>query len=61
VIGVQQWAEIRRLKFVDGLSAHEIHRRTGLHRKTIRRALDSDEPPRYARPPPMEFQVSATA
>jgi transposase len=51
VIGVQQWAEIRRMKFVEGLSAHEIHRRTGLHRKTIRRALESDEPPRYARPP----------
>jgi transposase len=51
VIGVQQWAEIRRMKFVEGLSSHEIHRRTGLHRKTIRRALESDEPPRYARPP----------
>ena len=51
MIGVQQWAEIRRMKFVDGLSAHEIHRRTGLHRKTIRRALESDEPPRYRRPP----------
>jgi transposase len=50
VIGVQQWAEIRRMKFVEGLSAHEIHRRTGLHRKTIRRALESDEPPRYERP-----------
>jgi transposase len=51
VNGVQQWAEIRRMKFVEGLSGHEIHRRTGLHRKTIRRALESDEPPRYARPP----------
>jgi transposase len=51
VIGVQQWAEIRRMKFVEGLSAHEIHRRTGLHRKTIRRALESEEPPRYRRPP----------
>jgi transposase len=51
VIGVQQWAEIRRMKRVEGLSIHEIHRRTGLHRKTIRRALESDEPPRYERPP----------
>jgi len=51
VIGVEQWAEIRRMKFVEGLSGHEIHRRTGLHRKTIRRALASDEPPRYSRPP----------
>jgi transposase len=51
VIGVQQWAEIRRMKFVEGLSTHAVHRRTGLHRKTIRRALESDEPPRYVRPP----------
>lgn len=51
MIGVQQWAEVRRMKLVEGLSAHEIHRRTGLHRKTIRRALESDQPPRYARPP----------
>jgi transposase len=49
VVGVEQWAEIRRLHFVRGLSAREIHRRTGLHRDTIRRALKSDEPPVYRR------------
>jgi hypothetical protein len=32
------------------LSIREISRRTGLHRRTIRRALASDEPPRYQRP-----------
>jgi transposase len=36
--------------FVQGLSIKEIHRRTGLHRQTIRRALRSTEPPRYDRP-----------
>lgn len=36
---------------VDGLLIHEIHRGTGLRRKTIRRALESDDPPRYERPP----------
>jgi transposase len=46
---VEQWAEVRRLHFVRGLSIHEIHRRTGLHRETIRRALRSDDPPRYRR------------
>ena len=51
MIGVQQWAEIRRMKFVEGHSIHEIQRRTGCHRKTIRRALQSDAPPRYERPP----------
>lgn len=50
MIGVQQWAEIRRMKVVEGLSIHEIRRRTGRHRDTIRRALASEEPPRYSRP-----------
>ena len=49
MVGVQQWAEVRRLHFVRGLSIREIHRRTGLHRDTIRGALRSDEPPRYSR------------
>jgi len=51
VIRVEQWAEIRRLHFVKGLSIKEIQRRTGLHRQTIRRALRSERPPRYERPP----------
>jgi transposase len=49
VVGVEQWAELRRLYFVRGLSIREIHRRTGLHRDTISRALRSDRPPRYER------------
>jgi hypothetical protein len=51
VVGVEQWADIRRLYRVDGMSIREISRRTGLHRKTIRRALAAPEPPRYERPP----------
>jgi transposase len=50
VVGVEQWAEIRRLHRVVGVSIREINRRTGLHRKTIRRALAAPEPPRYSRP-----------
>jgi hypothetical protein len=50
VIGVEQWAEIRRMHRVERLSIRAIHRRTGLHRETIRRALAGDEPPRYRRP-----------
>jgi transposase len=46
---VEQWAEVRRLHFVRGLSIREIHRRTGLHRGTIRRAIATDEVPRYER------------
>jgi transposase len=51
VVGVEQWAEIRRLHFVRGLSIREIHRRTGLHRDTISHWLKSDEPPVYRREP----------
>jgi transposase len=51
VVGVEQWAEIRRLHFVKGLSQREIRRRTGLHRDTIRRAIQSSEPPVYRREP----------
>jgi hypothetical protein len=47
LLGVEQWAEIRRLKHVERLSQREIHRRTGIHRDTIRRALASPEPPSY--------------
>jgi transposase len=36
---------------VERLSQREIHRRTGVHRDTIRRALNSEESPRY-RPRP---------
>src|SRR4051812_2368108 len=35
---------------VERLSIREISKRTGLHRKTIRRALAAETPPRYARP-----------
>jgi transposase len=51
VVGVEQWAEIRRLRFVKGLSQREIRRRTGLHRDTIRKAINSSEPPVYRRAP----------
>ena len=51
MVGVEQWAEIRRMHRVERLSIREISKRTGLHRKTIRRALAAETPPRYARPP----------
>jgi len=50
VIGVERWAEIRRLYFVEKRSKRAIHRLTGVHRDTITRALLSDQPPRYERP-----------
>jgi len=57
VLGVEQWAEIRPLKLVYGLSQPEIHRRTGVHRDTIRRALASAEPPRYGSRPPRSSKL----
>ena len=51
MVGVEQWAEVRRMHRVDGLSIREISKRTGLHRKTVRRALAAETPPRYARAP----------
>jgi len=51
LVGVEQWAEIRRLHFVLGLSIKEIARRTGRDRNTVRRALRSTTAPRYERAP----------
>ena len=51
MVEVEQWAEIRRLHFVRGLSMREIHRRTGLARDTISRAIHSEQPPQYRRAP----------
>jgi len=50
VLDVQRWAEIRRMKEVDGLSIHEIVRRTGHDRNTVRRALRREGLPSYQRP-----------
>jgi hypothetical protein len=49
VFGVEQWAEVRRMHRLDGLSARDISRRTGLARDTVARLLASSTPPRYQR------------
>jgi transposase len=51
VVGVEQWAELRREHFVRGVSIKELVRRTGLSRNTIRAALRSSGPPKYERSP----------
>ena len=51
MVGVQQWAEIRRLVLVEKKSQREVARLTGLARDTVARALRSDEPPKYVRAP----------
>jgi transposase len=59
LLGVELWAEIRRLKYVEGLSQREIHRRTGVHRDTIRNALASSTPPVYGPRPPRPSKLDA--
>lgn len=50
MVGVEEWAELRREHFVGGKSIKELARTTGLSRNTIRRALRTDAPPTYRRP-----------
>lgn len=49
MVGVEQWAELRREHFVRGVSIKELARCTGLSRNTVRAALRSPAPPRYER------------
>jgi transposase len=51
LVGVEQWAEVRRMRRVEGVSEREISRRTGLHRNTVKRLLAAPVPPRYERRP----------
>jgi len=52
VVGVEQWAELRREHFVRGVSIKQLASRTGLSRNTVRAALRAPQPPRYRRAPP---------
>ena len=51
MVGVQEWAEIRRLVLVEGWSQREVARRLGLARDTVGRAVGSGVPPKYSRAP----------
>lgn len=48
---MEDWAEIRRLYRSEKLSQAEIARQLGLARNTVAKAVRSDCPPRYERPP----------
>lgn len=49
MIHVEDWAEIRRMHRVEGLSARAVARQLGISRNTVLRALASDRPPQYRR------------
>lgn len=48
---MEDWAEIRRLHRSEGMPIRAITRKLGVGRNTVRRALASDEPPKYVRTP----------
>lgn len=48
---MEDWAEIRRLYRAEGVPIREIGRRLGVARNTVRTALASERPPKYARAP----------
>lgn len=50
MLEVETWAEIRRMSRVEGLSQREISKKIGLNRRTVSRALRSNQPPKYDRP-----------
>jgi transposase len=50
VISVEDWALIRRL-VADGVPRRQVARQLGIGRATVDRALASDRPPKYERPP----------
>ena len=50
MVSVEQWAEIRRLHRVEGLSIKAIGRRMRVARNTVREVLRSGAPPQYHRP-----------
>ena len=51
MVGVQRWAEIRRLVLVEGRSQREVALRMGLARDTVAKAVRTETPPRYSRMP----------
>ncbi len=50
MLDVERWAELRREHFVRGVGIKELARRYRIDRNTVRRAIRSQEPPRYQRP-----------
>jgi transposase len=51
VITLDEWAEIRRLHRSEDLGIKAISRKLGVSKNTVRKALRSDEVPRYSRAP----------
>ena len=50
MLGVEDWAEIRRLRRAEAMPIKAIARVVGVSKNTVKRALAADSPPRYQRP-----------
>ncbi|RGA04313.1 IS21 family transposase [Microbispora triticiradicis] len=51
MLSVEDWAEIRRLHRAEQMPIRAIARKLGVGRNTVRRALESQGPPKYVRKP----------
>jgi transposase len=51
VLGVEDWAEIRRLRRAEGMPIKQVARVVGVSKNTVKRALADDGPRRYERSP----------
>ncbi|MCX5205727.1 hypothetical protein OG897_30280 [Streptomyces sp. NBC_00237] len=51
MIGVEDWAEIRRLHRTEQMPVRAIARKLGIARNTVRRAIADDAPRKYQRAP----------
>jgi helix-turn-helix resolvase-like protein len=51
VIRVEDWAEIRRLHRAEGMPVRAVARHLGISKNTVKKALNTDRPPKYTRAP----------
>jgi transposase len=49
MLDVEDWAEIRRLRFAERMPIKQIARRLGISKNTVKAKLAADAPPRYER------------
>lgn len=54
MLTVKEWEEIRRAYYTEGKSMRQIARETGRARRTIKRMIASEEPPKYQRRQPRQ-------
>lgn len=53
-----EWAQVRAMA-ADGVSERQIAARLGINRRTVKRLVEADEPPRYRRSPTREAPESS--